>query len=429
MNTKLFSSLNLRTVILFFLVSSGAFFTAACSSTDLPTESSIVPSSVSGTVFEAVVEYDAGENPLGITFGDFNGDNKQDIVVTSPRKQDGISTTADGSMTLFLNNSSSISSFPYTSSTITPATAEWRQDVISADFTGDNINDLVVTQTDQDQIKLLSNDGSATFTDNGSLTVGDVPLKLLSGDWNSDNQTDLAVVNRDNSSISILQNSSGVFAISQTLSVSAHPIQIVSADWDGDNDTDLAVLSRDSTLVQIWLNSGSGTFSAQSTTYTVGSLPTDMISGDWNCDAKQDLAVSNYGDSTLSLIYGNGTGDFDSPLTISSRSGPRTLAAADFDNDSKMDFVAGHNFQVSTSGVSLLTGDLSLTLSDNTSSTGYASPVSFAASLAASGSVPADLAISYVDNDSKLDLLITLPVSKKIALLSGKQYSGNLSCP
>ena len=429
MNTKLFPSLNLRTVILLFLVSSGTFFTAACSSTDLPTESSIVPSSVSGTVFEAVVEYDAGENPLGITFGDFNGDNNTDIVVTSPRLQDGISTTADGSMTLFLYNSSATSSFPYTSSTITPATAEWRQDVISADFTGDNITDLVVTQTDQDQIKLLSNDGSATFTDNGSLTVGDVPLKLLSGDWNSDNQTDLAVVNRDNSSISILRNSSGVFAISQTLSVSAHPIQIVSADWDGDNDTDLAVLSRDSTLVQIWLNSGSGTFSAQSTTYTVGSLPIDMISGDWNCDAKQDLAVSNYGDSTLSLIYGNGTGDFDSPLTISSRSGPRTLAAADFDNDSKMDFVAGHNFQVSTSGVSLLTGDFSLTLSDNTSSTGYASPVSFAASLAADGSAPADLAISYVDNDSKLDLLITLPVSKKIALLSGKQYSGNLSCP
>ena len=429
MNTKLFPSLNLRAVILLFLVSSGTIFTAACSSTDLPTESSIVPSSVSGTVFEAVVEYDAGENPLGITFGDFNGDNNTDIVVTSPRLQDGISTTADGSMTLFLYNSSATSSFPYTSSTITPATAEWRQDVISADFTGDNITDLVVTQTDQDQIKLLSNDGSATFTDNGSLTVGDLPLKLLSGDWNSDNQTDLAVVNRDNSSISILRNSSGVFAISQTLSVSAHPIQIASADWDGDNDTDLAVLSRDSTLVQIWLNSGSGTFSAQSTTYTVGSLPIDMISGDWNCDAKQDLAVSNYGDSTLSLIYGNGTGDFDSPLTISSRSGPRTLAAADFDNDSKMDFVAGHNFQVSTSGVSLLTGDLSLTLSDNTSSTGYASPVSFAASLAADGSAPADLAISYVDNDSKLDLLITLPVSKKIALLSGKQYSGNLSCP
>ena len=106
MNTKYFSSLNLRMIILFFLVSSGTFFFAACRSTDLSTESSVGPSSISGTVFEAVVEYDAGENPLGITFGDFNGDNKTDIVVTSPRKQDGISTTEDGSMTLFLNNSS-----------------------------------------------------------------------------------------------------------------------------------------------------------------------------------------------------------------------------------------------------------------------------------------------------------------------------------
>ena len=428
MSAKYFPSLNLRMVILLFLVSSGTFFLVACRSTDLATESSAGPSSVSGTVFEAVVEYDAGENPLGITFGDFNGDNKTDIVVTSPRKQDGISTTEDGSMTLFLNNSSSSSSFPYTASTITPATAEWRQDVISGDFTGDNITDLVVTYTDQDKIKLLRNDGSATFTDNGSLTVGDVPLKLLSGDWNSDNQTDLAVVNRANSSVSILQNSSGVFSVSQTLSVSAHPIQIASADWDGDNDTDLAVLSRDSTLVQIWLNSGSGTFNAQSTTYTVGSSPIDMISGDWNCDAKQDLAVSNFGDSTISLIYGKGTGDFESPLTINSGRGPGTLAAADFDNDSKMDFIAGHHFLVRTSGVSLLTGDFSLTLSDNTSSTGYATPVSFAASLVINGAAPADLAISDVDNDSKLDVLITLPVSKKIALLSGKQYSGNLSC-
>ncbi|MFL2808467.1 MAG: FG-GAP repeat domain-containing protein [bacterium] len=429
MINKCFPSLNLRMVISLLFVSSGTLSVVTCSSSDIPTESSAVPSIVSGTVFESVVEYDAGENPLGITLGDLNGDNKNDILVTSPRKQDGISTTADGSMTLFLNNSSSTSSFPFSSSTISPVTADWRQDVISADFTGDNKTDLVVTQTDQDKIKLLRNDGNANFTDNGSLTVGDVPIKLISGDWNSDNQIDLIVVNRDNSSISILQNSNGVFSVSQTLSVSEHPIQVASADWDGDNDTDLAVLSKESTMVQIWLNSGSGIFSAQSNTYTVGSLPIDMISGDWNCDSNQDLAVSNFGDSTLSLIYGNGTGNFDSPLTISTRSGPRTMVAADFDNDSKMDFVVGHKFLVSTSGSALITGDFSLTLSDNGSSTGYVTPVSFAASLDKGGAAPADLAISYVDNDSKLDLLITLPFSKKIALLSGKQYYGNLSCP
>ena len=416
-------------ILLFLLVCFVTIFFAGCSSSDLPGQNSAGPSVVTGTVFEAPLEFDAGENPLGIVAGDFNGDNKTDFVVASSRKQNGISTTEDGTLTLFQNNSSFSSRFPFTSSTITPATAEWRQDMVSADFTGDNQIDLVVTHTDQDKIKLLHNDGTVNFSDNGSVTVGDMPLNLVSGDWNSDNQTDLAVVNRDDSSVSILQNSSGVFSVSQTLSVSEHPIKIASGDWDGDTDSDLAVLLRDSTLVQVWLNGGTGSFSKQSTTYTVGSLPVSMISGDWNCDGKQDLAVSNSGDSTLSLIYGKGTGDFDIPVTISSGRGPGTLAAADFDNDNKMDFVVGHNFLVTTSGASLLTGDFSLTLSDATSSTGYASPTSFAATLSKEGAPPAAFVISDVDNDSKLDVLVTLPVSKKLAVLSGKQYSGKLSCP
>ena len=41
---------------------------------------------------------------------------------------------------------------------------------------------------------------------------------------------------------------------------------------------------------------------------------------------------------------GKVTGDFDIPVTISSGRGPGTLAAADFDNDNKMDFVVGHQF-------------------------------------------------------------------------------------
>ena len=76
-----------------------------------------------------------------------------------------------------------------------------------------------------------------------------------------------------------------------------------------------------------------------------------------------------------------------------------------------------------------MTGDFSLTLSDSTSNTGYASPTSFAATLSKDGASPADIVILDADNDSKLDLLITLPVSKKLAVLFGKQYSGNLSCP
>ncbi|MBS1256524.1 MAG: hypothetical protein MAG581_02347 [Deltaproteobacteria bacterium] len=429
MSSNSFSDKSLWSISLFILGSFGTIFFASCNSSESTTQSITGPSNISGTVFEVPLEFDAGENPLSIAEGDLNGDNKKDLVVASSRKQNGLTTSADGTLTIFKNSSSTNSRFPFVSSTITPSTAEWRQDIISVDYSGDNLSDLVVTHTDEDKIKFLLNDGSTNFTDNGSISVGDVPLDLIAGDWNSDNQTDLAVVNRDNSSVSILQNSSGVFSVSQTLSVKEHPIRISSGDWDGDSDNDLAVLLRDNTLVQIWLNSGSGTFSEHTRNYTVGSSPIDMISGDWNCDGKPDLAVSNSGDNTLSLIYGKGNGNFDSAVSISSGRGPGTMAAADFDNDSKMDFIVGHRFLVSTPGDSLLTGDFSLTLSDSTSNTGYASPTSFAATLSKDGASPADIVILDADNDSKLDFLITLPVSKKLAVLFGKQYSGNLSCP
>ena len=175
------------TVILFFNLGVGIIF-YGCSSSDSPFQTSAGPSSVSGTVFETPLEFDSGENPISIVSGDFNGDNEIDLVVASSRKQEGISTTADGTLTLLQYSSSSSSRFPFVSSTINPTTEEWRQDIVSIDYSGDNITDLVVTHTDDDKIKFLLNDGSANFSDNGSIDVGDVPLSIISGDWNNDNQ-------------------------------------------------------------------------------------------------------------------------------------------------------------------------------------------------------------------------------------------------
>ena len=103
---------------------------SGCNSSDLQGQNSAGPSVVAGTVFDAPLEFDAGENPLGIVSGDFNGDNKTDFVVASSRKQNGISNTEDGTLTLFQNNSSSKNRFPFTSSTITPATAEYISELI-----------------------------------------------------------------------------------------------------------------------------------------------------------------------------------------------------------------------------------------------------------------------------------------------------------
>ena len=181
MRNNLYLVKNLWTISFFFILGVGIIF-YGCSSSDSPIQSSTGSSNASGTFFETPLEFDAGENPLSIVSGDFNGDNETDLVVASSRKQDGISTTADGSLTLLQYTSSSSSRFPFVSSTITPTTEEWRQDIVSIDYSGDNITDLVVTQSDEDKIKFLLNDGSANFSDNGSIEVGDVPLSIISGD-------------------------------------------------------------------------------------------------------------------------------------------------------------------------------------------------------------------------------------------------------
>ena len=97
-----------------------------------------------------------------------------------------------------------------------------------------------------------------------------------------------------------------------------------------------------------------------------------------------------------------------------------------------MDFVIAHRFYYTTSSLSLLTGDIGILLSESESSNGqvvYTSETRLAATTESQGTPPADILIQDLDQDSKLDLLLTLPINQKLAVLSGKNYTGSLNCP
>lgn len=387
-----------------------------------------------GTVFENPVEYEAGENPTSIVSGDWDQNGRIDLMVLNPRKQSGSTTVDDGTLTLFLDNASDSGKFPFTYKSLAPYTSVWRQHLAVFDFNADNQTDLVVAAANLDQISLLQND-SGSFSENASISVGDVPVHLETGDWDADNDIDLAVVNRADNSFSILKNSSGIFTLDKTYNVGegAIPLRIIGGDWDNDGETDLAILASGERKIQVWLNNGGNFTEASSQPGNTGNSPKEMIGGDWNCDGRQDLATANYADNTLSLYYGRAeTPYFSDPVTVSTGWGPLVLDSADFNSDNLTDFIVAHRFSFSTTNISRLTGDWGLILSkpskQSDGSVSYENVELFASTLEKDGSPPADVLILDIDNDTRLDLLLSLPVHKKIAVLSGKAHTGTQSC-
>ncbi|MEC8224253.1 MAG: VCBS repeat-containing protein, partial [SAR324 cluster bacterium] len=181
---------------------------SACKSGDFEETTSEAPSSTMGVDFENPVEHVSGENPTTIINGDWNNDSRTDLMVLNPRKQSGTSSVEDGTLYQFLDNNSLSGKFPFSSTSLTPSSAVWRQHVIAFNYVGSNLWDLVTTEANLDQLKFLRND-NGIFNDNGTISVGDIPVHLESIDFDNDTDSDLIVVNRGNNSISLLRNDSG----------------------------------------------------------------------------------------------------------------------------------------------------------------------------------------------------------------------------
>jgi VCBS repeat protein len=101
---------------------------------------------------------------------------------------------------------SSNPSLNFTDSSI-PNMIQQSNAVAAADFNGDGIQDLAVSDSNSGQVLLaiLLGNGDGTFTaTNTSPTVGLYPDSIAVGDFNSDGNPDLAVTSVDQNIVSIL---------------------------------------------------------------------------------------------------------------------------------------------------------------------------------------------------------------------------------
>ena len=261
--------------------------------------------------------YDVGQTPYEITTGDFNGDGKPDLATAN------YNGGADDGVSVLLNNGDGIFK-PAIGYSLEGVPTPFG--ITAGDFGGDSKSDLAVTSLGSASVSVFISKASGGFNSPITYPTGSISYAVTAGDLDGDGDLDLATANyngdADNGVSVLLNNGDGTFASAVNYDTDHYNLEIEAGDLDGDGDLDLAVTSSDGG-VSVLLNNGNGTF-ASAVLYSGTGATYSIAIADFDMDGKKDivgpafnitLAVDgtlNYKSSSASLS-GSGivAGDFN----------------------------------------------------------------------------------------------------------------------
>ncbi|MCX6740270.1 MAG: FG-GAP-like repeat-containing protein, partial [Candidatus Parcubacteria bacterium] len=303
--------------------------------------------------FLPAVNYDAvGEGTNSITAADFDVDADIDLAV---------SNYSTDTIVILRNDGSGVFTFTPGDSYTTGLGLRGLTGIIATRLDANASFDLVVANSynntkpynGSDSISVLLNNGDGTFAAAVDYAVDRSPLQIVSADFDGDGDNDLVVSSSapaDTAALSVLENNGdGTFA--PGVGISGNIDFIAAGDFDGDTDIDLAGIDVSFTAtasrLRIYENNGlnSFTFTERLTSYPIGEKSTRVISGNFDNIAGVDLAVSSYADNAIKIFHGNNNFTFTAAPALNTLPGPINLAAADFDNDNKLDFVSINKYE------------------------------------------------------------------------------------
>ncbi|CAF3947844.1 unnamed protein product [Adineta steineri] len=245
---------------------------------------------------------DIASGDLMFAVADFNDDSRADIVFPSYNDKSLNILFGNGNETFTTENIFQKGNF-------LP-----KRHMKVGDFNNDNRADLVFTIRGANYVNILFANGNGTFRVR-NITLGTtkcIPDDIVAVDFNHDNYSDIAVINTKNANVCVfLGNVNETFSSLRMFSTGyrSEPKSLTVSDFNSDGHVDIAVTNNRALNIGIFLGYGNGAFEVQKRSFTfIGSNPSHIVSGDFDGDARLDTAISDHNTNIVIVLskYLNG---------------------------------------------------------------------------------------------------------------------------
>jgi hypothetical protein len=329
-----------------------------------------------------------------VAVGDFNNDSRFDIAVAN-------FGTNNVGIFLGLGNGSFVSQIELSTGTSSPTA------ICLADFDNDTRFDIATANYGTDSVTIFYGNGNGRFSNPHTYSTGydSLPSSLAAGDFNNDSYLDLAIINYGTNNIGLLlQNSSRTFTDPIVFSTGSgsRPISIAVGHFDDDTLLDIVVTNSGTNNLAVYLNNGNGTFATKTINLADTSSPYSVGVGDFNGDNRLDIVFTNIGIQNVGVYLGYGHGTFLISKMYSTGSvSSISLAVGDLNKDNRLDVVVISN---DTGSIDILLGSFE----------GFSNQ-----SIYSIGSWPISVAVGDFNSDNRMDIVVANQKDNSVSVLLG----------